>query len=75
MFYSGISDEAGQSIEIQIKAHQELGWSHLEIRNVDGENLALMSQEKFEQVYEKVMAAGLKVSCFAGCIGNWAKQI
>jgi len=75
MFYSGISDEAGQAIETQIKAHQQLGWSYLEIRNVDGENLSLMSEEKFARVYEKVTAAGLKVSCFAGCIGNWAKQI
>ncbi|HOJ40245.1 MAG TPA: TIM barrel protein, partial [bacterium] len=75
MFFSGISDEAGQAIETQIKAHQELGWAYLEVRNVDGENLALMPEKKFEQVYEKVTAAGLKVSCFAGCIGNWAKQI
>jgi len=39
MKFSGISDEAGQSIEMQIKAHKELGWEYMELRNVDGENL------------------------------------
>ncbi len=39
MFYSGISDEAGDSIETQIRAHQQLGWVHLELRLVDGINV------------------------------------
>jgi sugar phosphate isomerase/epimerase len=75
MKFSGISDEAGQAIEIQIKAHKELGWEYMEIRNVDGENLTMMSDEKFEIVYRKVNEAGMKVSCFASCIANWATKI
>ncbi len=75
MKFSGISDEAGQAIETQIKAHKELGWEYLEIRNVDGENLTMMSDEKFDGVYAKVTESGLKVSCFSGCIGNWATEI
>lgn len=75
MFFSGISDEAGPSIDTQIKAHKELGWEYLEIRNVDGENLTLMSEEKFAQVYAKVTSAGMKVSCFASCVANWSRPI
>ena len=75
MYFSGISDEAGQAIETQIKAHKELGWEYLEIRNVDGENLTLMSDEKFNKVYEKVTEAGMKVSCFASCVANWSRPI
>jgi len=75
MFFSGISDEAGPSIDTQIKAHKELGWEYLEIRNVDGENLTLMSEEKFAQVYDKVTSAGMKVSCFASCLANWSRPI
>ncbi|MCM8772632.1 MAG: sugar phosphate isomerase/epimerase [Candidatus Omnitrophica bacterium] len=75
MKFSGISDEAGQAIEIQIKAHKELGWEYMEIRNVDGENLTMMSDEKFEEVYRKVNENGMKVSCFASCIANWATKI
>ena len=72
---SGISDEAGPAIETQIRAHQELGWEHLELRLVDGENVALVSDAVFEQAYAKVTAAGMQVSCFGGTIGNWAKKI
>lgn len=75
MKFSGISDEAGQSIEKQIQAHKELGWEYLELRNVDKEPIALMSDKKFDEVFEKVMASGLKVSCFASCIANWATEI
>jgi len=75
MFFSGISDEAGQPIDVQIKAHKELGWEHMELRLVDGENLTMVSDEKFEEVCEKVGAAGMKVSCFGGAIANWARPI
>lgn len=75
MFFSGISDEAGQAIDTQIKAHQELGWTHLELRLVDGINLTQAPEEKFEEVFEKVTGAGMKVSCFASAIANWARPI
>ena len=75
MYFSGISDEAGQSIETQIKAHKELGWDYLEIRNVDNQNLTMITDVKFDEVYKKVTESGLKVSCFGSCIGNWATKI
>jgi len=75
VFYTGISDEAGQPIDVQIKAHRELGWTHLELRLVDGENLTAVSDEKFDEVYEKVSAAGMGVSCFGSALANWARPI
>ena len=75
MFYSGISDESGQDIATQIKAHQELGWDHLELRLVDGTNLTLLDDAKFDAVYGAVTEAGMRVSCFSSAIANWARPI
>lgn len=75
MFLSGISDEAGQPIEIQIKAHKELGWDHLELRMVDGTNITQLADDAFEAVRRAVDEAGMKVSCFGSAIANWARPI
>ena len=75
MFFTGISDEAGQDIDTQIKAHQELGWKHLELRLVDKTNITQIPDAKFDEVAEKVAAAGMEVSCFGSAIANWARPI
>jgi len=75
MFLSGIADEAGQSIERQIEAHKDLGWNHIEIRNVDGKNLTDLNEVEFNQVAEKLEKTGMKVCCFASQIANWARKI
>jgi sugar phosphate isomerase/epimerase len=75
MFYSGISDEAGQAIDTQIKAHLELGWTHLELRMIDGQNATSIPDAKFDEVHEKVTGARMTVSCFSSAIANWARPI
>lgn len=75
MFLSGIADEAGKNIEKQIKAHKELGWNHIEIRNVDGKNLTDIDEAEFNQVAEKLDEAKMQVCCFASQIANWARKI
>ena len=75
MFYSGISDESGQTIDTQIRAHKELGWNHMELRLVEGENITAIPSAKFDEVYEKLTAAGMKASCFGSAIANWARPI
>ncbi len=75
MFFSGISDESGKDIDTQIKAHKDLGWEHMELRLVDGEGITAISDAKFDEVFDKVTAAGMKVSCFGGAIANWARPI
>lgn len=75
MFFSGISDEAGQPIEQQIAAHDELGWENMELRMVDGENITQLSDAKFDAVCGALEEAGKKVSCLGSAIANWARPI
>lgn len=75
MFFSGISDESGQPIATQIRAHQELGWGRMELRCVDGVNLTLLPDDQFDAVYAAVTEAGIGVSCFSSAIANWARPI
>ena len=75
MFFSGIADEAGEPIQTQIKAHRELGWTRIEVRNVEGVNLTDLCDETFGEVAEKLESAGLRVSCFASQLCNWSRPI
>ena len=75
MFLSGISDEAGESIEKQIAAHKELGWKHIEIRNVNKTNLTDVDDSTFDMIAGKIEEAGMQISCFASQIANWARKI
>jgi len=75
MFFSGISDEAGTSLELQIKAHLALGWKHIELRNIDGINLTDLCDGVFQEVADKLAEAGIAVSCFASQLCNWSRPI
>jgi sugar phosphate isomerase/epimerase len=75
MFLSGIADEAGNPLETQIRAHQELGWKHIEIRNVNDTTLALAEEKQFDQIRSQLQKAGMQVSCFASRIANWSRDI
>jgi sugar phosphate isomerase/epimerase len=75
MFYTGISDEAGRPLETQIRAHKALGWDHVELRMVGEHSFSIMPDDLFEQAVELLDAAGMKVSCFASGIANWARKI
>lgn len=75
MFFSGISDEAGKSIETQIKAHASLGWTHLELRMVDGINFTSLPEPQYEHACEAIEKVGMQVSCLGSAIANWARPI
>ncbi|MHB9130206.1 MAG: sugar phosphate isomerase/epimerase family protein [Armatimonadota bacterium] len=75
MYFAGIADESGPSIEKQIAAHQQLGWSHIEIRLINGKNLTDVDDATFEHVFNAVQAAGLTVCCFASQLANWSRPI
>ena len=74
MYYTGFADEAGDSIEVQIAATQELGWSNIESRSVDGVNLTDISDEKFDEVCEKLAAADVRINCLGSAIANWSRD-
>ncbi|MHC4871262.1 MAG: sugar phosphate isomerase/epimerase family protein [Planctomycetota bacterium] len=79
MYFSGFSDEAGISIDVQIKAHKELGYSHVELRNVEindySGQFTDVSDADFDAICGKLDDAGLKVSCFGSAIANWSRHI
>jgi sugar phosphate isomerase/epimerase len=80
MIYTGIGDEAGDSIETQIQATRELGWQHIEARNVvvpghPKANLHDLPEPAFDRVVEQLTQAGIKIYCFGSTIMNWAKTV
>jgi sugar phosphate isomerase/epimerase len=74
MYYTGFADEAGDSIDVQIQATLELGWSHIESRSVDGVNLTDVSDRTFDRVCEELAAAEVHINCFGSAIANWSRD-
>ncbi|MGI8601611.1 MAG: sugar phosphate isomerase/epimerase family protein [Verrucomicrobiales bacterium] len=80
MILTGIGDEAGNAIEAQIKATTELGWQHIELRNVEvGDepvrNVHDLSDRAFDVLCARLDEAGIGVAGFGSVIGNWAHDI
>ena len=80
MILTGISDEAGASTDIQIRATQELGWKWIEARNVQVPgyqtgNLHDIPEAAFEIVLEKLAAGRIGVYAMGSTIANWGKKI
>ena len=75
MFWSGIADEAGAPLDRQMAAHKELGWTHIELRKVNDTTAANASDDEFKRIHEQLNEAGMQVSCFAGAIANWARDV
>ena len=74
MYLTGFADEAGKDIDTQIKATLELGWENIELRSIGDKNLASISDVEFEDAYEKLKIAGIKINCFGSNIANWGKS-
>ena len=76
---TGIADEAGASLDVQIKAHKELGWDSIECRGVEFDgakgNLHEIPDAVFDKVVAHLEASNMKISGFGSLIGNWAKKI
>ncbi len=76
MILTGISDEAGKDIHSQIKAHKQLGWQYLELRLVDGKNVAgELPDEEFSRLADILEKENMKVTGFASRIANWSRYI
>jgi sugar phosphate isomerase/epimerase len=78
--FTGISDEAGNALATQIRATRDLGWKHMEMRNVEvpgypNGNLHDIPEPAFEQLVADLAAADLAVAAFGSSIANWASQI
>src|SRR5262245_22757394 len=80
MILLGISDEAGNGLETQIQAAQELGWTQLEMRGVQvagfpKANFHDIPEPAFNRAVEQLNGAGIEVYCFGYTIMNWAKKV
>jgi sugar phosphate isomerase/epimerase len=80
MILTGIGDEAANSIDGQIRAHQELGWKWIEMRGVEvpghaKANFHDIPDAAFDTAVAKLKDAGIEVYCFGSTIMNWAKTI
>src|SRR5262245_55142910 len=80
MILTGIGDEAGASLDSQIRATKELGWRHIELRGVEVSglpkaNLHDIPDAAFAIVERKLKDNGLGVYCFGSTIMNWAKTV
>jgi sugar phosphate isomerase/epimerase len=74
MYYTGFADEAGNSMDVQIRATLELGWSFIEARSVDGVNLTDISDEKFDGVCQQLAAADVRINCLGSAVANWSRD-
>jgi sugar phosphate isomerase/epimerase len=80
MILLGISDEAGNRLDTQIRAVRQLGWKHLEMRNVEvpgfpKANFHDIPDEAFDRAVDQLQAAGIAVYCFGSTVMNWAKKV
>lgn len=80
MILTGIGDEAGNTIDAQILAAQELGWKNLEMRGVEvpgfpKANFHEIPDKAFDVCIEALKSAGIGVHCFGSTIMNWAKTV
>ena len=75
MYLTGFADEAGASIEAQIAATRELGWSFIESRNIGGINIHDLPESEFERVASLLEASGVRINCFGSTIANWGCQV
>ena len=75
MYLTGFADEAARDLTTQIKATQEIGWTRISARGVNGANIHELPQEEFEAVADQLDDAGITIPEFGSLIGNWGKKI
>lgn len=80
MLLMGIGDEAGGSLDSQIKATKALGWKHIEMRGVEvpgfaKDNFHNIPEAAFDQAVAKLKENDITVYAFGSTIMNWAKTV
>ena len=72
---TGFADEASPRLEAQIAVTREAGWNSIELRSIDGKNICTLDDAAFAVVEKTMLEAGMRASCFASAIANWARPI
>jgi len=71
---SGFTDEVSDDLDVQIRALKELGWSHIDLRTVDGKNVSSLSDDEFDRVHERLASEGITIACFGSTVANWGRD-
>ena len=74
MFLTGFADEAGSDFATQIRATKELNWKFIETRNINGKNLATLTDAEFDQICAMLDEAGISINCYGSGVANWGKD-
>ncbi|GAA1285847.1 sugar phosphate isomerase/epimerase family protein [Saccharothrix xinjiangensis] len=72
---AGITDEAGPDLATQLAVLAKLGWSHVELRTVDGRAVADLDDAAFAAVAGALAGRGVRVVCLDSRIGGWARPV
>ena len=80
MKLTGIADEAGADIQLQIKAVQSLGWNAIELRNaaLHGStpgSIHEIPEDQFLAIAETIEQTGVTIPAIGSTIANWARSI
>ncbi len=69
---SAFADEAGSTIEEQIKALSENEIDYIEPRSIDGKSIVDMTDKELADVKKKLDAAGIKVGSLGSPVGKYS---
>ena len=75
MKLTGFADEASRDLDKQIAATKEIGWSAISARMVGDHNIHELPEAEFNDVADRLDAAGIVIPEFGSLIGNWGKKI
>lgn len=67
---SAFADEVSKNLDEQIAALKALGISHIEPRNVDGKNIADLTEEEAKDLRARLDAAGIGISSIGSPLGK-----
>ncbi|MFW6692215.1 sugar phosphate isomerase/epimerase family protein [Streptomyces sp. MAR4 CNX-425] len=73
--FAGVGDEAAPGLAGQISAVRRLGWTAVELRDIDGTALADLGAAAFDRTAAALHEAGLDVVCVDSRIANWARPV
>ena len=74
IYLTGFSDEICEDFDIQLQVVSQFGLKYIEIRGVDGKNIASLSEEELEAVKKKLKEKEIAVSAIGSPIGKISIQ-
>lgn len=67
---SGFADEISDNLNVQVESLKKLGFSYVEMRGVDGNNLIFHDDKKISEIKKKLDDNGIKLSSLGSPLGK-----